>query len=105
MISLLMKLQKETFIITIEGKTVRYWDRLHGKLWGGPIQYLPKDPAARNIIIASRNKIPYFYLKLLDIPDSEFKEWEDAKDEEEVCRIILIDAKKNGCVVLKEERK
>lgn len=94
--------QKQYFIIEIDGKRILYKDKLQGKIWGGPLQYLPQDPSVKMKIITSRNRIPHFFIDLFTISEKELKEFEDSKDENELKEIVLKDCKKNGCRLIKE---
>jgi len=89
------------FIISIDNKKILYWDKLEGALWGGPLQYLPPDPASLRKIDTSRNKIPAHFKQLLAIRDEDLKEFEDAKDDNELKTIVLRDCKTHGCKLIK----
>lgn len=104
MIKMLFEKQNQFFIITIEKKIIKYWDKANGTLWGGPLQYLPPD-YSNNIkkINSSRNKIPYFFIDLLKVTEEELKEFEKAKNDNELSDIVLRDAKINQCKLIKIE--
>lgn len=104
MYTLLFKKGNETFIIKIKDKKIHYWDRKEGEVWGGPIQFLPKDPETAKRIILSRGKIPHYFLNILNVSDEEYKEFQDAKDDTELREIVLRDCKKNGCKLLEEKK-
>jgi hypothetical protein len=95
---------KSYFIIEIDGKRILYKDKLQGELWGGSLQYLPPDPSVKMKIITSRNRIPAWFIDLFTISPNELKEFEDAKDENELKEIVLKDCKNNGCRLIKEEK-
>jgi hypothetical protein len=97
MIKLLFEKNSQYFLITIDNKKIYYWDKLEGKIWGGPLQYLPPDPKVRMKIILSRNKIPANMVELLKILPEELKEFEDAKDDMELRDIVLRDTQRKGC--------
>ena len=105
MIILTAKAQGSYFNITIDGKVIKYWDEKHGKLWGGPLQYLPEDPKAIATIKMSRNKIPSFYIQLLKVSKEELEEFEKAQGEKELRDLVVKDLKKNGCEIVSEETK
>lgn len=92
--------QNQFFIITIESKKILYWDKLEGAIWGGSLQYLPPDPTIERKIIMSRNKIPAHFKEMLMIPEGEKKEFENAKDDDELKELVLRDAKQNGCKLI-----
>lgn len=100
MIILMFEKNGQYFNITIENKKILYWDKLQGKLWGGPLQYLPPDPSNPTKIMLSRNKIPTYFKDLLKITEEEMKEFENAKDDNELKEIVLRDTKKNGCKLI-----
>lgn len=104
MIKLLFQKGPEKFIITIDNKVIKYWDRFEGLLWDGPLQYLPPDPKAKLKIITSRNRIPMGYIQLLLIPQEELDEYNKCTNDEELRLIVLKDALKNGCVLLEENK-
>lgn len=89
--------QGQYFIITIENKIIKYWDKFEGALWGGPLQYLPPSPKEMLKIDQSRNRIPQHFKKMLMINKEELAEFNNAKDDEELKVLVLRDAKKNGC--------
>lgn len=101
MIKLMFEKNKAFFIITIENRIVKYWDKLQGAVWGGPLQYLPPDYTnVMRKIDASRNKIPPHFKDLLLVTKDELMEYENAKTDEEIKEIIIADAKKNACVLV-----
>jgi hypothetical protein len=100
MIKLMYEKSGQYFIITIENKVIKYWDKFEGKVWGTSLQYLPPDHHAKEKIVRSRNKIPMGYLKLLEIPKDELKEFEVAKDDNELKELVVRDCKKNGCKLI-----
>jgi len=90
------------FIITIQDKKVLYYDKFEGGLWGGSLQYLPTDYAnVMQKINASRNKIPAHFKDMFLVSTEELKEYEDAKDDENKLKeIVLRDIKRNNCKVV-----
>jgi len=96
-IKLLFEKQKVYFIIEIKDKTVFYWDKSSGSIWGSSLQYLPPDPNAKKKVIESRNKIPAMFIDLLTASEEDIKEYNSAKTDEELRDIILRDCKKNDC--------
>ena len=102
MIKLMIEKSGQYFVISIENKKIFYWDRLQGKIWGSPLQYLPPDPKVNKKIDMSRNKIPQEYKKFLEISKEEMAEFDNAKTDEELKEIVMRDVKKHGCKILKE---
>jgi len=100
MIKLMFEKQNQFFIITIDNKKILYWDKFEGKVWGGALQYLPPDPSLEKKIIQSRNKIPAHFKELLTITAEDMKEFENAKDDNELKELVLRDTKKNGCKLI-----
>jgi len=88
------------FIITIENRIIKYWDKFEGKVWGGPLQYLPPDPKTILKIKNSRNKIPIQFIELLSIPKNELAEFNNAKTDEELRDLVLKDTKRNSCKLI-----
>ena len=97
MYKLLFEKSKQFFIITIDAKTIKYWDKLEGKLWNGALQYLPPSPDTFRKIEQSRNRIPTHFKEMLMVSDKEFQEWKDAKDDNELKEIVIRDCKMHGC--------
>ena len=93
------------FVVTIDNHVILYWDKKEGALWGGSLQYLPPDPASRMKIINSRNKIPAYFLDLLKVSEDELKEFETAKTDEELKKLVIRDAKLHYCELMSEETK
>ena len=100
MFKMMFEKSGQFFIITIENKIIKYWDKLEGKIWGGPLQYLPPDPKIHLKIEMSRNKIPKHFIHLLDIQKDELVEFENAKTDEELKELVLRDCKRNGCKLM-----
>jgi len=53
----------------------------------------------------SRNQIPKYLANLFKFTEEEMKEYKNAKDEEELAKIIIRDALSKGCKLLKKEVK
>jgi hypothetical protein len=100
MIKIMVEKNKEYFLITISNKQIYYWDKLQGKLWGSALRYLPPDSTNTLAIINSRNKIPNYFIKLLEIPADELKEFQEAKNDKELMELVIRDAKKNMCKIV-----
>ena len=88
------------FIIEINNKVIKYYDKLQGKIWGTSLQYLPPDPEIKKKIIMSRNKIPQQFIELFEVTKEEMKEYEDAKDDNELKEIVIRDCHRHGCKLI-----
>ena len=95
--------QGQYFFITIDKKKIQYWDKFQGKLWGGPLQYLPSDPSVFRKIDMSRNKIPQSVKEMLIITKQDQEEFDNAKDEDELKKIVLKDCKNKACKIIDEK--
>jgi hypothetical protein len=96
----MFELRGKYFFITIENRKILYYDKLHGSMWGGPIQYLPPDPTAFRRIDNSRNRIPQEFKELLRITPEDMAEFEKAQTDEELKDIVLKDTKRHGCKLI-----
>jgi len=101
MIKILVNKNGKSFIIMIDNKTVKYWDELEGKIWEGPLQWLPPSKETMNKIKMSRNKIPSYFLDMLFVPADELAEWQNAKDDNEILELVKRDLEKNFCKIEK----
>jgi len=97
MIRLMFEKNGSYFVITIDNKVITYHDKLQGKLWGTSLQYLPQDPNNIKKILHSRNRIPKQYIDFLKVDKEELKEFNDAKDDNELRILVLRDTMRNGC--------
>lgn len=102
-IKLMFEINSNYFIITIDKKVITYSDAKQNKLWGGPLQWLPHDPTVFSKIRASRNKIPMQMINLFLVPEEEMKEFQNAKDDNELRDLVIRDAKLHFCKLIKEE--
>ena len=92
----MFKKDKAFFSFTISNKTI------NGILGKYTLPYQPSDLNKVNqIILGSRNKIPSWFGNLFKITDLEQKEYDEAKGENALKEIILNDAKKEGCTLVK----
>lgn len=101
MIKILANKGGKNFIIIINNKVVKYWDEFEGKIWGGPLQWLPPSKETARKIVMSRNKIPAYFLDMLFVPADELAEWQNAKDDNEVFKLIKRDLIRNSCKIEK----
>lgn len=100
MIRLMFQKSNVFFVVTVKGKTVLYYDKLQGQIWGGALQYLPPDPNLKKQIMLSRNKVPQQFIEMLEVTKEELAEFEKAKDENELKDLIIRDCQKNGCKLI-----
>ena len=84
---------REILNFAIKYRIIKYTDRK----WNKWIQCIPKDEKFVRKIIMSRGKFPHFLIKMFELTNKERKEYEDAKDDEELAQIIIKDGKKKGC--------
>lgn len=84
---------REVLNFLIKNKEIYYTDRN----WRAWIRCLPPPEDFLQKIKMSRNKIPKNLAKLFTFTDEEMKEYEDAKNEEELAKIIEKDALSKGC--------
>ena len=90
---------REILSFLIKDREIFYTDRK----WKKWIRCLP--PPKNFILKVSRNQIPKYLADLFNFTDEEIKEYENAKDEEELAKIIIRDALSKGCRLLKQETK
>ncbi len=90
---------REVLNFLIKNKEIYYTDR-KWKTW---IRCLP--PPKNFILKVNRNQIPKHLANLFNFTEEEIKEYENAKDEEELAKIIIRDALSKGCRLLKQEIK
>ena len=100
MIKLMFEKQGQFFLIVIENKIIKYHDKFQDKLWGKSLQYLPPDPKAIKQIEMSRNRIPAMYKELLKITPEELKEFNEAKDDNELKDLVMKDCRKHNCKLI-----
>jgi len=102
-IRLVFTIQREAFYLEIIGKEIFYGDRI----WKNKIRIVPKDEGFERKIIMSRNKYPNLNMKtfndFFNLNEEERKEYENAKDENELADICIRDVKKKGGVLRKRE--
>jgi len=100
MIKFLCEKSGQYFLIIINDKKIWYSDKAQSAAWGGPLQYLPPDPSASKRIDMSRNRIPQVVKELLVIPKDELKQFENAKDDNELKELVIKDLKRNQCKII-----
>ena len=92
---------REILNFLIKNKEIYYTDRK----WRAWIRCLPPPKDFINKIKMSRNHIPEHLANLFNFTEEELKEYEEAKDEKELAKIIVKDALSKGCRLVKEEIK
>lgn len=96
MMKLMFEKERHFFLITIENRKVLYWD----KKVSVHLQYLPPDPNIDMKIRMSRNKLNHNVKELLKISQDDLKDFENAKDDNEIKDLVIRDAKTKGCVLV-----
>ena len=85
--------------IVKENKEVFYTDKKF-KIW---IRILPPPKDLMLKIAQSRNRVPSFIANLFKYTDEELKEYEMARDEKDLAKIVTRDALLKGCILIKDE--
>jgi len=98
-IKLAFMINRETFRIEIEGKSIWYTDRR----WDRAIKLIPRDENFLKKILFSRGKIPPIIKDLFTLTKKEQEEYDNAKDTRELADICIRDCKRYGSRLLKEE--
>ena len=97
MIKLVFTQVRDTFVIEIENKIITYRDQ---RKFPKGFQFMPKDPNFKKIVICSRNRIPLEIIKWVEDANSgkNLEEYQSAKMDEDLVKIVIKDAETNGCV-------
>lgn len=94
----------ELIKVEIENKAIRYYD----KIWVNGVQLLPSDSKEMKMIereiIMSRNKKDTRLLEKFILKKEDKKEYEGAKDDEELARITIKDCELKGLKLIGEEK-
>jgi hypothetical protein len=85
--------------IVKENKEVFYTDRK----WAAFIRILPAPDDLIRKIANSRNRIPSSITQLFNYTDEEKKEYEAAKDMDDISKIIIRDCRMRGLQLIKNE--
>jgi len=105
MIQLTFEKSGKNFIIVIDKKKIFYTDVNQSKLWGCPLPFLPQNlDFVHRKIRDSRNKIPREIMPFFDVPPEELAEFEAAKDDEELRKLVLKDCLQGQCHLVEEKR-
>lgn len=99
MIKLVFSLNRELFRIEIEDKHIWYTDRI----WKKTVRLIPKDEDFIKKITFSRNKIPLSFTSLFELTEEEKKEYDNAKDDKELAKICIQDARKKGALLISKD--
>ena len=96
MIKLVFTKIRETFTISINKKIIMYTD----KKFPLGFRFMPKDPNFKRIVIMSRNKLSPDIIRWVEDSNSgkNLEEYQNAKDDEALSKIVIKDATINGCV-------
>ncbi len=99
MIKLIFTAGRETITIEVEDKIVVYRDR---KFPQG-IKVLPKDKNFETIVLMSRNRIPKEVIDLVRDANQgkNLQEYQEAKNDEDLVKIVKRDAELKGCIFQK----
>lgn len=83
------------FIFTIDNK------KINGVMAGVTLPYQPQNLAeVQRQITISRNKLPAWFAHFFKITEEEQKEYDNAKNDNDLKEIILKDAKKEGAKLI-----
>ena len=103
-IRLVFTIQRETFYLEIVGKEIFYGDRI----WKNKLRLVPKDETIAHKIRMGRNKYPHLNMKTFNeffaLTEEEIKEYEGAKDDEELADICIRDVRKKGGVLRQRKK-
>lgn len=84
----------------VKEKEIYYTD----KIWKNWLRIIPRDEEFMKKIIASRNKVPKQILTMFNLSEEDKKEYENAKDEDELAEIIIKDCKLKGLKLIKDTK-
>ena len=93
---LVFTIVRKTFTIEVENKIIINRDNKYPK----GFQFMPKDPDFEKIVLFSRNRIPKEVVIWINDANSgkNLEEYQSAKTDEALVKIVIKDAKINGCV-------
>jgi len=98
MIKLLFLRQGAYFGFTIHNRAI------NGVMGKYVLPYQPSDIGfIRKQVQMSRNKLPQWFVEIFRITASEQKQYDDAKDDEALCEIIINDAKRENAKLISKE--
>ena len=95
MIKIIFSFNREVLQFLVDKKVIWYTDRK----WKKWIRCIPEDKDFIMKIMKSRNAIPKFLIDLIKEANAgrSREEWLKCKNDEEVSKIIIKDAKAKGC--------
>jgi len=96
-LSFLLPSNNKIMNFKIEGRDIYYVDNV----WKNWLRIIPKDEKFVRKIIESRNKIPKEILTMFNLSEKDKKEYEGAKTEEELAKIITKDCLAKGLRLIK----
>jgi len=91
-------MNREFFNIIIDNREVFYNDRR----CVNKIRCVPKDEQFIKTIVTSRNKYPHFLIDLFNLNESEKLEYDNAKSEEELSKIVIRDCMSIGARLIND---
>jgi len=98
MIKLLFSRQGAYFGFTINNKVIK------GIMGKYNLPYQPSDLVnVKKQVTLSRNKLPTWFVGLFQVTAGEQKQYDEAKDDEALCDIIINDAKRENAKLISRE--
>ncbi|MCK9370028.1 hypothetical protein M0R04_09005 [Candidatus Dojkabacteria bacterium] len=93
--------EREIILFEICNKIIIYKDRK----WPNGFQFMPRDPKIVKAIILSRNKIRKEMINWINDANSgkNLEEYNNAKDDEDIAKIVTNDCANKGCVFRKKQ--
>lgn len=100
MIRLVFSHNREPMHFIVKDKEIFYSDRKFSpNSW---IRCMPPPENFIKLVAMSRNRIPMRMVDMFKFTDEEIKEYDNAKNEQELAEIIIRDAKIKGCLFVKQ---
>jgi hypothetical protein len=103
-IFLAFSINREVLSFKIEDKVITYYDRK----WKNGVNFMPKDKDLVKKLLYCRNKIPYSNKIMQWIQEANsgdnLKQYKAAKTDEDLAKIITLDAKSKGLVPIKPKK-
>ena len=100
MIKLTLTANREALTFLVKDKEIFYSDKNFGKMM---VRCLPPNEKLAKVVSLSRNRMPEAIVSLFKFTEEELKEYEAAKNEEELAQIIIRDAASKGVVLRSKE--
>lgn len=99
MIKLLFSRQGAYFGFIVEDKVI------HGVMGHLRLPYQPPNlKKVESIVRMSRNSVPQWLVSMFKILPDEQKQYDEAKDEEALCEIIIKDAKRENAKLISKQK-